>query len=118
MNATSPKSIAAQMIRRILVDHARLGLAEKRGSGGIKVELNDAMKISNQQELDVLELDSALAKLGELDERQARIVELRFFAGMSVEETAEVMELSTATVKREWTSAKAWLFREMSRSIG
>jgi len=108
--------IAAQMIRRILVDHARMGLAEKRGSGGIKVELNDVMAIASQREIDVLELDAALAKLTQMDERQSRIVELRFFAGMSVEETAEVMQLSPATVKREWSSAKAWLFREMSRS--
>jgi len=108
--------IAAQMIRRILVDHARLGLAEKRGSGGIKVELNDVMAVANQREVDVLQLDAALAKLAQSDERQAKIVELRFFAGMSVEETAEVVQLSPATVKREWSSAKAWLFREMSRS--
>jgi len=108
--------IAAQRIRRILVDHARMGLAEKRGSGGIKVELNDVMAIASQREIDVLELDAALAKLTQMDERQSRIVELRFFAGMSVEETAEVMQLSPATVKREWSSAKAWLFREMSRS--
>jgi RNA polymerase sigma factor (TIGR02999 family) len=110
--------IAAQMIRRILVDHARLGLAEKRGSGGIKVELNDVMAVASQRELDVLQLDTALAKLTQIDERQARIVELRFFAGMSVEETAEVVQLSPATVKREWSSAKAWLFREMSRASG
>jgi RNA polymerase sigma-70 factor (ECF subfamily) len=108
--------IAAQMIRRILVDHARLGLAEKRGSGGVKVELNDVMAVANQREVDVLQLDAALAKLAQSDERQAKIVELRFFAGMSVEETAEVVQLSPATVKREWSSAKAWLFREMSRS--
>ena len=108
--------IAAQMIRRILVDHARAGMAEKRGSGGIKVELNEGMAAAAPRELDVLELDTALAKLAQMDERQARIVELRFFAGMSVEETAEVVQLSPATVKREWSSARAWLFREMSRA--
>lgn len=108
--------IAAQMIRRILVDHARAAQAEKRGSGAIRIELDDHLAVSRQSDLDLVGLDDALAKLAALDERQARIVELRFFTGLSVEETAEVTQLSTATVKREWSSARAWLFREMTKT--
>jgi RNA polymerase sigma factor (TIGR02999 family) len=108
--------IAAQMIRRILVDHARAQHAGKRGAGAVRLELDDAMAVSEQRELDLLGLDAALMRLTEMDERQGRIVELRFFAGLSVEETAEVMQLSTATVKREWSSARAWLYREMTKS--
>ena len=73
------------------------------------------MAVEQQKELDLVGLDDSLAKLTALDERQGRIVELRFFAGLSVEETAEVMQISTATVKREWSSARAWLYREMTR---
>jgi len=105
--------IAAQMIRRILVDHARAQQAGKRGSGAVKIELDEAMAVSRQRELDLVGLDDALQRLSALDERQGRIVELRFFAGLSVEETAEVMHLSPATVKREWSSARAWLYREI-----
>ena len=108
--------IAAQMIRRILVDHARNRQAGKRGSGAIKLSLDDAHELLTPQELNVLRLDDALNELAALDERQSRVVELRFFTGLSLEETAEVMKLSTATVKREWSSARAWLFREMTRS--
>jgi RNA polymerase sigma factor (TIGR02999 family) len=105
--------IAAQMIRRILVDHARANHAAKRGSGGVKLEIEDGMAVANQKELDLVGLDDALNRLAAMDERQGRIVELRFFAGLSVEETAEVMGISTPTVKREWSSARAWLFREL-----
>jgi RNA polymerase sigma factor (TIGR02999 family) len=108
--------IAAQMIRRILVDHARAAQAEKRGSGAIRIELDDHLAVAQQNDLDLVGLDDCLAKLAALDERQARIVELRFFTGLSVEETAEVMQLSTATVKREWSSARAWLYREMTKA--
>lgn len=108
--------IAAQMIRRILVDHARAAQAGKRGSGAIRIELDDHMAVEQQKELDLVGLDDSLAKLAALDERQARIVELRFFAGLSVEEAAEVMQISTATVKREWSSARAWLYREMTKA--
>jgi len=108
--------IAAQMIRRILVDHARTHQAEKRGSGALKLSLDDALQLSVPQELNLLRLDEALDQLAALDERQSRVVELRFFTGLSVEETAEVMKISTATVKRQWSSARAWLFREMSQS--
>jgi RNA polymerase sigma factor (TIGR02999 family) len=107
--------IAAQMIRRILVDYARSQHAEKRGSGAIKLELDEAMAVpQTSPEVDLLSLNDALDRLSQLDERQSRVVELRFFAGLSIEETAEVLHLSPASVKREWQTARAWLFREMS----
>ncbi|MBS1856277.1 MAG: sigma-70 family RNA polymerase sigma factor [Acidobacteria bacterium] len=110
-------AIAAQMIRRILVDYARSQHAEKRGSGAVKLALDDAMAVPQAPVagVDLLGLNDALDKLGTLDERQSRIVELRFFAGLSIEETAEVMSLSPASIKREWQTARAWLFREMTR---
>jgi RNA polymerase sigma factor (TIGR02999 family) len=106
--------IAAQMIRRILVDHARAQRAAKRGAGAVRLELDDAIAVAHQRDLDLIALDDALGRLAMLDERQSRIVELRFFAGLSVEDTAEVMGISTSTVKREWASARAWLFREVA----
>jgi RNA polymerase sigma factor (TIGR02999 family) len=106
--------IAAQMIRRILVDHARAQRAAKRGAGAVRLELDDAIAVAHQRDLDLIALDDALGRLAMLDARQSRIVELRFFAGLSVEDTAEVMAISTATVKREWASARAWLFREVA----
>jgi RNA polymerase sigma factor (TIGR02999 family) len=108
--------IAAQMMRRVLVDHARGHNAEKRGSGEAPVVLDEALEIAaNAQNVDVIAVDEALAVLAKLDERQARIVELRFFAGLGIEETAEVIGLSPATVKREWAAARAWLRRELER---
>ena len=109
-------AIAAQMIRRILVDYARSQHAEKRGSGAVKLALDDAMAVPQPGDVDLLGLNDALDRLAELDARQSRIVELRFFAGLSIEETAEVMHLSPASIKREWNTARAWLFREMSRN--
>jgi RNA polymerase sigma factor (TIGR02999 family) len=110
-------AIAAQMIRRILVDYARSQHAEKRGSGAIKLALDEAMAVPQVgADIDLLGLNDALDRLTELDERQGRIVELRFFAGLSIEETAEVMHLSPASIKREWQTARAWLFREMTRT--
>lgn len=107
--------IAAQMIRRILVDYARSQHAEKRGSGAVKLELDEAMAVAQKlPDVDLLALNDALDRLAQLDERQSRVVELRFFAGLSIEETAEVMHLSSASIKREWHTARAWLFREMS----
>jgi RNA polymerase sigma factor (TIGR02999 family) len=111
-------AIAAQMIRRILVDYARSQHAEKRGAGAVKLALDeDAMAVPQQSDvdLDLLALNSALDRLSRLDARQSRIVELRFFAGLSVEETAEVMRVSPTSIKREWNTARAWLFREMTR---
>ena len=108
--------IAAQMIRRILVDYARSHHAEKRGAGAVKLSLDEALAVPESTELDLVGLNEALEQLAKMDPRQNRIVELRFFAGLSIEETAEVMQLSPATIKREWNSARAWLFREIARS--
>jgi len=107
--------IAAQMIRRILVDHARAHKAEKRGGGLGVLSLDEAIGVPEKRDVEILALHDALTRLGELDEQQARIVELRFFTGLSIEETAEVVGVSPATVKREWAAARAWLFREISR---
>jgi len=106
--------IAAQMMRRILVDHARTKKRAKRGGSVIKVSLADATLPVNERDLDVVALDEALNRLAEIDEQQSRVVELRFFSGLTVEETAEVMHISPATVKRDWSMAKAWLHRELS----
>jgi RNA polymerase sigma factor (TIGR02999 family) len=107
--------IAAQMIRRILVDYARSHHAGKRGAGAVKLALDEALAVPEKKDLDLLGLNDVLEQLAQMDPRQNRIVELRFFAGLSIEETAEVMQLSPATIKREWNSARAWLFRELSR---
>ena len=107
--------IAAQMIRRILVDYARSQHAGKRGSGAVKLSLDEALAVPMATGVDLLGLDEALDRLAALDSRQARVVELRFFAGLSIEETAEVMGISPASVKREWSTARLWLFREMTR---
>lgn len=107
--------VAAQAMRRTLVDHARRRRAQKRGGNDEKIELDEALLAGSEAPaVDLEALDSALTSLGELDRRQARIVELRFFAGLSVEETAEVLGISPATVKRDWQFAKAWLRREMA----
>jgi len=112
-------AIAAQLMRRILVDHARRELREKHGGGAIHVELNDAVSTAAEPSLDVLDavaLDAALQKLEALDPDQGRIVELRFFGGLTVEETAAALGISPATVKREWAVAKGWLYRELTGS--
>lgn len=106
---------AAQSMRRVLVDHARTLRTAKRGEGK-KVALHETHLITPTADVDLLDLDRALEALDELDERQARIVELRFFAGLTVDEGAEALGLSPATVKREWRTAKAWLRRELERS--
>jgi RNA polymerase sigma factor (TIGR02999 family) len=108
--------IAAQIMRRILVDHARAQKADKRGSGETPVVLDEALEVAAGHRLDFVALDDALKALAELDPRQARIVELRFFGGLSIEETAEVTQLSPATIKREWAGARTWLRRELERS--
>ncbi len=107
--------IAAQLIRRILVDYARSRFAEKRGASAPRLSLEEISEPAVSRGLDLIALDDALDDLAKLDPRQGRVVELRFFAGLSVEETAEVMQMSPATVKREWTAAKAWLFRQIRR---
>ncbi|MGH9970343.1 MAG: sigma-70 family RNA polymerase sigma factor [Pyrinomonadaceae bacterium] len=106
--------IAAQLMRRILVDHARTKKRAKRGGSDVRVSLGDATVIAKSQDLDVVALDEALDRLAEIDEQQSKIVELRFFSGLSVEETAEALGISAATVKRDWRMAKAWLHREIS----
>ena len=109
-------AIAAQMMRRILVDYARSHLYAKRGGGAIHVSLDHAELVSNQPSADVTALDEALTKLESLDPQQARVVELRFFGGLTIKETSEVMKISVDMVKREWSTAKAWLYREMKSS--
>lgn len=106
--------IASQLMRRILVDHARSKKRAKRGGSDIRVSLADAILVTKSKDLDVVALDEALERLAVIDEQQARIVELRFFSGLTVEETAEVLSISPATVKRDWSMAKAWLHREIS----
>jgi RNA polymerase sigma factor (TIGR02999 family) len=108
--------IAARLMRRILVDHARRDGRAKRGGGAPHLSLDDAHPPAAPAPLDAVDayaLDQALSRLEELDPQQGRIVELRFFGGMTIEETAEVVGLSAATIKREWATAKAWLFREL-----
>lgn len=107
--------IAAQAMRRIVIDHARARQRVKRGGVQQPVTLDEAMIAGEPRSIDVLALDEALTRLARLDERQARIVELRYFAGLSVEETAEVTGLSPATVKREWAMARAWLHAELTK---
>jgi RNA polymerase sigma factor (TIGR02999 family) len=108
--------IAAQAMRRILVDHARAHSAEKRGSGERAVSLDEAVALVGAPSVDLLALDEALTRLATIDPQQSRVVELRFFGGLTIEETAEVMDVSPATVGREWTLAKAWLYAELTRS--
>jgi RNA polymerase sigma factor (TIGR02999 family) len=107
--------IAAQMMRRILVDHARAHTAAKRGSGEAHVSLDDALLIAPSADVDVLALDEALTRLAVIDPQQSRVVELRFFGGLTMDETAEVLGISPATVGREWTVAKAWLYSELTQ---
>jgi RNA polymerase sigma factor (TIGR02999 family) len=108
-------AIAAQLMRQILVDYARRRRATKRGSGACMLALDEAIALPQRKDVDVVALDDALNTLAEVDPRQSRVVELRFFAGLSLEETAEVMGIATATVQRDWTAARAWLHREISR---
>ncbi len=105
-------AVAADVMRKILIDHARRKNAQKR-DGGQKILIDEAVSFSSEKELDLLKLDEALKTLEKLDQRQARIVELRFFGGLSIEETAYVLKISETTVKREWTFAKAWFQREL-----
>ncbi|MEJ2206090.1 MAG: sigma-70 family RNA polymerase sigma factor [Gemmatimonadota bacterium] len=104
---------AAQAMRRILISYARMKKAEKRGAGAEHVPLHDVVAAARQRPQELLALDEALERLAEIDERRARIVECRYFAGMSIEETAETIGVSPATVKRDWLLARAWLNREL-----
>ncbi len=106
-------AVAAQMMRQILVDHARRHAAGKRGGGAITLVLDETVASRDENNLDLMALDGAMKRLASLDARQSRIVELRFFGGLSIEETAHVMEISPATAKREWATARVWLHREI-----
>ena len=101
------------MMRHILIDHARGHNAAKRGGGEIRVSLKEELAATEKREVDLIGLDAALDKLASLDEQQSRVVELRFFGGLSVDETAHALEVSPATVKRDWSCARAWLLREL-----
>jgi RNA polymerase sigma factor (TIGR02999 family) len=106
-------SIAARLMRQILVDHARERNAAKRGGGVTKLALDEAISFAAENEIDLIALNDALNSLAALDSQQARIVELRFFGGLTIQDAAEVLKISPATVKREWGLAKAWLRREI-----
>jgi RNA polymerase sigma-70 factor (ECF subfamily) len=105
--------VASRLMRRILVDHARARAAAKRG--GIRVTLVEGLVANSAAPPDLLDLDEALSELAELDERQAHLVELRFFGGLSIEETARALDVSVATANRDWVTAKAWLFRRLKQ---
>jgi RNA polymerase sigma factor (TIGR02999 family) len=105
--------VAAQMMRRILVDHARTKHREKRGGSAKKLSLDEVWNMAEPGNPDLVALDDALKNLSQLDERKSRVVELRFFGGLSVDETAEVLEVSPQTVLRDWKLAKAWLYQEI-----
>lgn len=114
MNRSQFFGVAAQMMRRILVNHAEARNAAKRGGLATRVTLDESMSWSGERDVNLVALDAALTELSQIDPRQARVVELRFFAGLSIEQTAEVMDISPTTVKREWTVAKAWLRRALT----
>jgi len=105
--------IAAQMMRRILVSHARARHAAKRGGGEQRITLEEGVAVAPERDVNLLAVDEALTKLQTVDPEKSRMVELRFFSGLSVEETAEVMGVSPRTIDRQWQTAKAWLHREI-----
>ncbi len=109
-------ALAAELIRRILVDHARARIAAKRGGSNFKLSLDDALAPAQEKDRDVVALDDALQALSRTDPQQSRIVELRYFGGLTIEQTAEVLDISPATIKRDWAVAKAFLKREMLRN--
>jgi RNA polymerase sigma factor (TIGR02999 family) len=112
-------AVSSHLMRQILVDYARRHRSAKRGDGMAKITLNEAVALlPNKGNLDILALDDALNELGRRDPQQTRVVELRFFGGLSIEETAEVVGISQATVKRDWSTARAWLYRELSADPG
>jgi len=109
-------AIAAQAMRRILIERARSRRSAKRGSGAPRVSLEEAGEVSNERAADLVVLDDALTNLAAVDPRKAQIVELKYFGGLTIEEAADVLGISTPTVEREWATAKIWLHREVSRS--
>src|SRR5437879_8079900 len=106
-------AVAARAMRRILVSYARSNRAQKRGGGGTKIELDEAAILSPEQSNEIVDVHEALEKLGKLDSRKARVVELKYFGGLNHDEIAEVMKISTVTVRRDWVFAKAWLYEEL-----
>jgi len=109
-------AISARMMRRILVDHARRRCAEKRGSARPTLALDRSIGILEEQDLDIIALDEALGALSVLDPQQARVIELRFFGGLTIQEIAEALDISSATVTRDWVTAKAWLFDRLHQA--
>ena len=107
--------VAAQLMRQILVDYARSHRADKRGGGAFKLTLGDAAEQAQPVDVDLVALDDALKRLASIDPQQSRIVELKFFAGLTNEDASEILGISTSTVKRDWVTARAWLFRELDR---
>lgn len=107
--------VAALMMRRILVDYAKGRNAAKRGSGAIKLPLDEALGVAVQENVDVVALDEALSRLAEIDKRQSQIIEMHFFVGLNYEQIAELLGISVTTVKREWRTARLWLFRELTK---
>ena len=108
-------AMASEMMRRILVDHARRHYAQKRGGTETQISLDDAISFPQDANVDVVAVDDALFDLARLDAQQSRIVELRFFGGLTLDETAEVLNISRSTVQREWNMAKAWLYSQLSK---
>ncbi len=111
-------AVCAQVMRHILIDHARAQARDKRGGGAIQVSLNEVVVMPTEQAAGLVDLDEALRTLEAIDPQKGRIVELRYFGGLSIEETAEVLKISTRTVRREWRRAKAWLYRMISEGGG
>ena len=109
--------VTARLMRRVLVDHARARGYKKRGGGAVNVPLEEGMAVSPPLDIDIIALDRALDALATVDARKSRVVEMRFFGGLSVEETAEVLQVSTDTVKRDWRVAKLWLLRELEGTV-
>jgi len=109
-------AISARMMRRILVDHARQRRAAKRGGDTPRLSLDQSLGLVERKDLDVVALDEALGNLSKLDPQQARVIELRFFGGLTIEETSEALHISPATVTRDWVTAKAWLFDQLRRA--
>jgi RNA polymerase sigma factor (TIGR02999 family) len=108
--------VAARLMREILVDYARSQRAAKRGGGAPSIALDEVENVAQRLDVDLLLLDDALNELARLDQRQSRIVELRFFSGLSIDETSDVLGISPTTVSREWTTARAWLYRQIARN--
>ncbi len=109
-------AISARLMRRILVDHARQRRAAKRGGAQPTISLDASVDVQHRQDVDVIALDEALGTLSKLDPQQARVIELRFFGGLTIEEISEVLAISPGTVTRDWVTAKAWLFNQLNRT--